>query len=247
MEAYNRVYKRCGIGALTLTTVASGGAFSRYSHEFQTITPHGEDVIYKIPGKDSAVNKELITDRKVMQDIIPGFQLGDESNLEEVKAIEVGNIFKLGSRFTEAFDSSFDSAMAQRNPILMGCYGIGPSRVMGTIAECLSDERGLYWPHEVAPYHAQLISLLDHEEPFVAKVLETLERAGLEVLFDERPEVRAGVKFADADLLGMPFRLVASQKTKSQGGLEIKARNADDTQILSLEQAISTLTDQLDS
>ncbi len=154
IQAYVNVYKRCGVGAITLMTFASGGMFSKYSHEFQTVTPYGEDMVYRVPGTDLAINKEIMGDGEALREIIPNYKPGDEKNLKEEKAIEVGNIFKLGSRFTEAFNAQFADRDGSLKKIVMGCYGLGPSRLLGTIAECLSDDHGLIWPEAVAPYRS---------------------------------------------------------------------------------------------
>nr|HPQ50739.1 prolyl-tRNA synthetase [Alphaproteobacteria bacterium] len=143
IEAYKNVYRRCGLGDSTLLTYASGGVFSKYSHEFQTVTPYGEDIVYRVPDTDIAINKELMNDRDALAGIIPNYKEGDEKNLEELKAIEVGNIFKLGSRFTDSFNVEYAGVDGEKRKVVMGCYGIGPSRIMGTIAEVLSDDRGL--------------------------------------------------------------------------------------------------------
>jgi prolyl-tRNA synthetase len=128
IEAYKRVFVRCGLGERTVVTFASGGIFSKYSHEFQTITEYGEDVVFRVPGKDLAINRELIEDEEVLSELVPtDSATGKRMALEELKSIEVGNIFKLGSRFSDAFGLSYLDAAGARQPIYMGCYGIGPS------------------------------------------------------------------------------------------------------------------------
>ena len=124
--------------------------------EFQTVTPYGEDVLYRVPGTDIAVNKEILSEPTALSEVAPDYQTGAEAGWEELKAIEVGNIFKLGTRFSDAFGVRYADREGKMRPVIMGCYGLGPSRVMGTIAECLSDERGLVWPEEVAPYRVDL-------------------------------------------------------------------------------------------
>ncbi len=242
-QAYKAVYKRCGLGDITLLTYASGGVFSKYSHEFQTITPYGEDVVYRIPGTDIAVNKEIITDQSVLAELMPGYKPGDESKLEELKAIEVGNIFKLGSRFSDAFDASFTDAEGKAKPIIMGCYGIGPSRVMGTIAECLSDDRGLIWPSEIAPYDIHLVSLA-RDASEIEKcddIYKELQKQGIDVLYDDRVGPQTGEKMADADLIGLPHRVVVSKKTLAANQVEWKPRKATENTLLSLVDFIAQL------
>lgn len=237
LQAYHKVYKRCGLGEITLLTYASGGIFSKFSHEFQTITPYGEDTVYKIPGTEVAVNKEIISEPGVVRDLMPGYKEGDENSLEEVRAIEVGNIFKLGSRFSDAFNLKFTDKEGKVNNLVMGCYGLGPSRVMGTIAECLSDDSGLVWPKEIAPYQVHLVSLLKDGQDADNLYHKLLENK-FEVLYDDRSSAGAGEKFADADLIGCPYRLVISKKTLTENGIEFKKRGEKDGVIVPIDKAI---------
>ena len=230
IDAYKRIFERCGLGQLTYLTYASGGVFSKYSHEFQTITSYGEDHIFLCTQCKIAINKEIIED----QNACPSCQ---SQQLEESKSIEVGNIFKLKTRFTDAFKLSFTDAQGKQQPIVMGCYGIGTSRLVGAIVEVLHDDKGIIWPEEVAPYHVHLISLLkDDARTHADQLYKQLQDHGISVLFDDRPDVQAGAKFADADLLGMPVRIVISTKTMAQNGVEIKYRNATQSNIISQEQ-----------
>lgn len=235
--AYHAVFARCGLGGITLLTYASGGIFSKYSHEFQTITPHGEDVIYRVPGKDIAINKEIIDDAATLREL----GVSDKNALEEVKAIEVGNIFKLSTRFPDAFNAHFSDTTGAAQKIHMGCYGIGPSRLLGTIAECLSDERGLIWPEAIAPYAVHLVSLARAEEEIAAvdAVYAKLGAAGVDVLYDDRHQLQAGEKLADADLIGIPHRLVVSKKTLAQNSIEWKPRTAAAAQLVTTEQFLA--------
>lgn len=241
IEAYKRVFVRCGLGERTVVTFASGGIFSKYSHEFQTITEYGEDVVFRVPGKDLAINRELIEDEEVLSELVPtDSATGKRMALEELKSIEVGNIFKLGSRFSDAFGLSYLDAAGARQPIYMGCYGIGPSRVMGTIAEVLGDERGLSWPKEVAPFAVHLVSLCQSAEETAEadKIYQALTEAGIETLYDDRTEIQAGAKFADSDLLGLPWRVVVSKKTLAQNKVELKARTESSAELVELSQVI---------
>lgn len=243
IKAYQNIYRRCGLGDITLLTYASGGVFSKFSHEFQTITPYGEDIIYRVPNTDIAINKEIIDDESVLANLVPDYKAGDTHNLDEIKAIEVGNIFKLGSRFSDAFSASYADSGGQSNPILMGCYGLGPSRIMGTIAECLSDERGLVWPTEIAPFHVHLVALV-REDVDIEKcndIYRELLHRGIDVLYDDRAGVQAVEKMADADLMGMPFRIVVSKKTLSENKLELKERTGTESIMLSLEGVIAEI------
>jgi len=238
--AYKNIFARCGLGAITLLTYASGGVFSKYSHEFQTLTPYGEDIVYRVPDTDIAINKEIMDDEEVLATLIPQAS-GGVRELEEAKAIEVGNIFKLSTRFPDAFGATYTDADGKQQKIYMGCYGIGSSRLLGTIAECLSDDRGLVWPEEIAPYTVHLVSLARGEEEIAAcdEIYQQLVAQGIDVLYDDRHGLQAGEKLADADLIGIPHRLVVSKKTLAQNGIEWKKRSAAESQILPFEQFLA--------
>ena len=242
-EAYSRVYQRVGLGHLTLKTFASGGMFCKYSHEYQTMTEYGEDTIYRVPGTDIAINKEIIDDTEALAGIVPGYKKGDEANFEQVRAIEVGNIFKLSTRFPDDFGATYMDAEGKPQKIWMGCYGIGPSRVMGTIAEVLSDDKGLIWPEAVAPFRVHLVALgreaADYEK--ADALYKQLTAAGIAVLFDDRQGVQAGEKFADADLIGLPHRVLISPKTSAQNSVEYKPRTAEKADLLSVESMLAKL------
>lgn len=241
--AYKRIYRRLGLGDLTLYTYASGGVFSKYSHEFQTVTEYGEDIVYRVPGTDVAINKEIIDDAAAVASVLQACGKPADTKLEEAKAIEVGNIFKLGTRFADAFGMDFTDSDGKNKPVIMGCYGLGTSRVMGTIAEVLSDNKGLVWPEEVAPYRVHLISLAREAADVAAadEVYAKLQAAGIEVLYDDRQGISAGEKMNDADLLGLPHRVLISPKTIAAGGVEYKARRADTAQVMALEAVLSTM------
>jgi prolyl-tRNA synthetase len=236
-EAYRRVYDRMGIGERTFMTFASGGSFSKFSHEFQTLSEAGEDTIYLSRDKNIAINKEVLTD-EIMAEL--GVKRED---LEEVKGIETGNIFGLGTKFSAPFDLAVEDESGQRQTIIMGCYGIGVSRVMGTVAELWSDDRGLIWPEEIAPYRVYLARLGSDETVVTAadELYRILTDAGISVLYDDR-DVRAGEKFADADLMGIPYRLVVSAKTVQSGKHELKGRTQDEAQLLSESEVVKTLS-----
>jgi len=238
IAGYQNIYRRCGVGSRTLLTYASGGIFCKYSHEFQTVTPYGEDVIYRIPGKDTAINKEIISDESVLAELMPGYKTGDEARLEELKAIEVGNIFKLGSRFTDAFSALYTDSAGTQKKIVMGCYGLGPSRLMGTIAECLADEKGLVWPAEIGPYQLHLVSLVRDpaEIEQCDRIYDGLAAQGTDVLYDDRQGPHAGEKLADADLIGIADRILVSRKTLAAGGVEWKARLSNESAVVTLER-----------
>lgn len=242
-DAYIKIYDRLGIGHLTYYTYASGGTFSKYSHEFQTLNPYGEDEVYVIPGTKVAVNKEIIDDPEALKDAIPDYQPGDEKKLEVHQSIEVGNIFKLGTKFSDTFDASFNDEDGKTKSMVMGCYGIGPSRVMGTIAESLSDDNGLVWPESVSPYDVHLITLGkdDLENATCNQLYIDLKAAGIDVLYDDRLKARAGEKFSDADLIGIPTRVVMSKKTLEQNAVEVKKRNSNETEMVNVSDLVNKL------
>ena len=226
LGAYKKIFNRMGIGDKTFVTYASGGSFSKYSHEFQTVAPAGEDIIYICNKCGLAINKEIKTEIKECQ----GCQGKD---FRQEKAIEVGNIFKLGTKYSAPFNLSVKDEKGQKKLVIMGCYGIGLPRSMGTIVELCHDEQGIIWPESVAPFKVHLISLGEAKE--AEKVYKALQKNNIEVLFDDR-EVSPGEKFTDADLIGIPWRLVVSEKTLAAKKVEIKRRDSKETQLLTLEQ-----------
>lgn len=231
-EAYLRIFSRVGIGAQTFKTFASGGVFSKYSHEFQAVSDAGEDTIYLSRAKNIAVNEEVYTDG-VLKD------LGLEKNeLESVKSIEVGNIFKLGTRFSEALGLLYRDESGEMKPVVMGSYGIGPTRLLGTVVEILSDNKGIVWPESVAPFQVHLLSLGADKE--ANEWYEKLQSAGIETLFDDR-EVSAGEKFGDSDLLGMPWRVVVSKRSIEKGGAEVKRRTESESKIVLFDEVLNIL------
>lgn len=236
-HAYTRVFERLGLGDLTYLTFASGGSFSKFSHEFQTITDIGEDTIYVHEGKRIAINKEVYTD-EVLAD------LGvSKDELVEKKAVEVGNIFTLGTRFSEPLNLTFTDEDGTNKPVIMGSYGTGPGRVMGTIVEHFADDRGIVWPKEIAPFRVYLVALGESTE--VERAAEDLYKhltsAGIGVLYDDRKASRAGEKFADADLLGIPYRVVISEKTLTSNQFELKSRTSQETELLGIEDLIKAI------
>lgn len=214
--AYVRIFERVGLGELTYATFASGGIFSKYSEEFQTVSEAGEDLIYVDEGSGRALNKEVFTD-EVLADL--GMK---REALVEKKSIEVGNIFTLGTRFSDPLGLKFRDEQGEERPILMGCYGIGPGRVMGTIVETLSDEKGIVWPEAVAPFRVHLLSLGQDET--ADRIYRELTSSGIETLYDDRT-ASAGEKFAESDLIGIPYQVIIGKKTFESGEVEIKRRS----------------------
>ncbi len=236
IEAYKRVYDRLGIGNDTYVTFASGGAFTKFSHEFQTICEAGEDVIYLHREKNIAINEEVIDDAIK--------ELGvNRDELEKVKTAEVGNIFNFGTQKTDEMDLYYVDENDQQQSLYIGSYGIGVTRVMGVIAEKSSDERGLIWPESIAPFRVYLVQIGDDAAVKTAaeELYRELESRGVETFYDERTDARPGEKFADADLIGIPHRVVISPKTLAENKIEYKARTADQSAILTRDELFATL------
>ena len=234
--AYLKIFDRAGIGSKTYRTFASGGSFSKFSDEFQTVCAAGEDTIYINEGRRLAVNKEVYNDATLSE-------LGlRKEDMREERAIEVGNIFPLGTRFSEPLGLAYKNEAGESVPVFMGSYGIGPARLMGTVVESLADDKGLVWPDEIAPFAVHLVQLGDDAE--VQKEAEELYRelngAGIEVLWDDR-DARAGEKFADSDLIGIPLRVIVSQKSLAEGKFECVLRQSGTTAHRTLSELIASL------
>lgn len=230
--AYTRIFERVGLGERTFKTFASGGVFSKYSHEYQTVTDAGEDYIYVNREKGIAINEEVYTD-EVLRD------LGvTKDELTKETASEVGNIFSLGTRFSDALDVTYKNEIGEEKSVVMGCYGIGPARVMGVIVETFADERGMVWPESIAPFLVHLVGLNGEDaeiRDYTDGIYSTLQKAGVTVLYDDR-DARPGEKFADSDLIGIPYRVVVSRKTIEEGKFEVVERKTGDVRYLTEEE-----------
>jgi len=235
-EAYHRIFKQVGLGQDTFFTFASGGAFTEFSHEFQTVTEAGEDTIYLNRDKKIAINEEVYNERVLS---LLGLKA---SELEKVKAAEVGNIFSFGGTKSEQLGLVFTDENGKNRPVILGSYGIGIGRLMGVIAEHFADDRGLVWPENIAPTKVYLASLGDipHVISAADKLYEELTKANIAVLYDDRT-VSAGEKFADADLMGLPYRLVVSDKTVATGKHELKARTHEQVHMLATSELVKKL------
>lgn len=239
-EAYLKVFERVGLRDKTYYTYASGGDFCKYSHEFQTLTDAGEDNIYICDKCNIAINEEVLED---LEKKCPECSNGE---LRQEKAIETGNIFKLMNRYSDPFNFNYQDSDGAEKPVLMGCYGLGPSRLMGTIVEILSDEHGIVWPKEIAPFAVHLVSI-GNGEIVVSKaeeIYKILQDKKIEVLFDDRGE-SAGVKLKDSDLIGIPLRIVVSAKTLEQNAVEMKKRNEEKVEIIKLDELQKYLEENL--
>lgn len=228
-EVYMKVFARLGMADKTYITISSGGSFSKYSYEFQTVSNAGEDVIYIIDEeKKIAINKDDFN-----EEVLKDFDVkADPSQLRQEKSIEVGDIYSLGYRYSEAFDLAYTDEQGEKKLVYMGSYGMSPSRLMGAAVELSSDEKGIVWPENIAPFAVHLINLGEDAE--AEKIYAELIKKGVEVLFDDR-EVSAGEKFADSDLIGIPTRVVVSKKSLAASGIEVKRRNENESRIMSFE------------
>ncbi|MEK7610168.1 MAG: aminoacyl--tRNA ligase-related protein [Patescibacteria group bacterium] len=228
-NSYRNVFEQLGLGRYTYLTLASGGAFAPHSEEFQVITPAGEDTIHVCDNCRLAINSEIVNEVSECSGCHTPV-----AKLRVERAIEVGNIFKLKTRFTEAFDLCYKSESGQLERPVMGCYGLGITRTLGVLAEVLSDDGGLVWPEAVTPFDLHLLILGPENADVRAagdKLYSDLGAAGWRVLYDDRA-VSAGEKFADADLIGLPRRLVMSAKTLTTGQVEVKQRSSREVQLM---------------
>jgi prolyl-tRNA synthetase len=232
--AYLKIYSRLGLGDITYRTFASGGIFSEFSDEFQTLSHVGEDTIYLDEEKKVGVNKEVYTD-----EILAKIGL-DKTKLVEKRAVEVGNIFALGSKYSDDLGLYYIDETGDKKSIIMGCYGIGVSRLMGLLAEHFADDKGLVWPKNIAPFDVYLARLGNsaHIIKNADEIYSRLTEAGISVLYDDRDE-RAGAMLKDADLMGIPLRLVVSEKTIAQNTVEVKKRTEDTAQLITFDNVIN--------
>ena len=236
IEAYKIIFDRLGIGSDTYVTLAAGGAFTEFSHEFQTICEAGEDIVYLHRDKNIAVNEEVANNEALAK-------LGiKREDLEKVKTAEVGNIFNFGTQKSEDTDFKFTAESGKQEFVYLGSYGIGITRVMGVLVEKFADERGIVWPKGVAPFSVYLAAIGESEEVKNAanSIYDDLTKAGVEIFYDDR-DVRPGEKFADADLIGIPIRLVVSEKTLAGEEVEFKKRTDSNIEMVKLVDIIERI------
>ena len=235
-QAYHKVFERVGLGPYTYLTYASGGSFTQFSHEFQTVTKSGEDIIYVDKKKHLAVNEEVYNDQVLSQLDLK------KNELEKLKASEVGNIFNFGKTKAEQMDVYFTDKSGHRQPVYLSSYGIGVSRLMGVIAEHFNDSKGLIWPEAIAPALVYLIAIGNQKEAELSLELYNLLTAQkVAVIYDDR-DVRPGEKFADADLIGIPWRVVVNSKTVTSGKYEIKSRSLDKPDYVDKESLVNQMS-----
>jgi prolyl-tRNA synthetase len=230
--AYTKCFERMGVGDDTFVTFAAGGAFTEFSHEFQTICEAGEDITYINKEKGIAINEEVLDKTDLAE-------LGvTKEELTATKTAEVGNIFNFGRSKAEEVGLYFKDENGERVPVWMGSYGIGITRMMGVIVEKFADDKGIVWPAAVAPYQLHLVGLnTDDSEikDWTDGMYAALKARGVSVLYDDR-EARPGEKFADSDLLGMPYRVVMSKKGKEAGTFEVVTRSTGEVRNLTEEE-----------
>src|SRR3989338_8863526 len=233
-EAYFNVFKRCGLKSIY--TLAGGGVFTdKFTHEFQVLSDVGEDKIYLCWECEYAENQEITKLKE--GDTCP--KCGGK--IIEEKSIEVGNIFKYGVKYSEKIGLFFTDEAGNKHPVISGAYGIGVSRLMATIVEIHNDEKGIIWPENIAPYKVHLISLDQNEE--AERIYNDLEKKSIEVLYDDREDKTAGEKFADADLIGCPIRIVVSKKTLEKESVEIEKRNKKEPKLVKLSDLMSVVSE----
>ncbi|MFA5360510.1 MAG: aminoacyl--tRNA ligase-related protein [Candidatus Paceibacterota bacterium] len=231
-RAYQKIFKRCGLK--TLVVESSGGTFSRFSHEFQVLTPAGEDIFYHCPSCNLYRNKEIIKNAKKCPQC--------KGPLEELRGSEVGNIFKLKDKYSQAFGLKFRDKNGESKNVMMGCYGIGISRLLGVIVEANHDANGIIWPQEVAPFQYHLIGLLKGAkkgDEVIKKQAESLYekmlKRGIEIFYDDRENVSSGEKLVEADLLGLPYRIIISEKSLKNRSFELKERKSQKVKMIKLK------------
>jgi len=233
-KVYLKIFQRFGLEAIV--TEAGGGVFTKnVTHEFQVLSDSGEDEIIYCEGGDFSQNVEIAKVKEGKK-----CDLG-HGPLKKRKAIEVGNIFGFGQEYSKKMNVVFTNEKGEKEYPYLGSYGIGLTRNMGAIVEVSHDDRGIIWPKSVAPFDVHLVHIEDPgTESTVKKVYDSLKKAGIEVLWDDREDVSAGEKFATADLIGIPVRLVVSKKTGSK--VEFRKRNEDKIELLTLDAAIARIS-----
>jgi prolyl-tRNA synthetase len=243
-ESYFSIFKAVGLAQNTYLTLASGGTFSKFSHEFQTETDAGEDLIYLCANCGFAINREV-------KDEYPKCPECGCANFDEKKAIEVGNIFKLGTKYSSAFCFDVTGPVGQKLPVLMNCYGIGLTRLMGTVAETSRDGFGIIWPESISPFKVHLLELEAKDPQMNGTIKETcqkisadLQKNDISVLYDDRAGKSAGEKFKDADLLGMPYRIVISEKTLAKKSVELKMRVGKEARLIGLDEILNVINEK---
>ena len=234
IEAYKRVYERLGLGDSTFVTFASGGAFTKFSHEFQTICAAGEDTLYVNAEQTVAVNEEVLDDASA--------ELGiDKASLTPVVSAEVGNIFKFGTEKSEKMDFTYTGEDGKQHPVYLASYGVGVTRVMGVIVEKFADEKGIVWPEQIAPAKVYLVQIGKESVGLADELYNELQAKGVAVIYDDRDE-RPGTKFADAELIGIPYRVTVSDRLSAEEKFEFTPRATGLTELLTHDELLAKLS-----
>ncbi len=235
IEAYNRVFERLGLKDDTYMTFASGGAFTQFSHEFQTVCEAGEDTIYLHKEKNIAINEDVMDDENLNK-------LGiNRDELEKVKTAEVGNIFNFGTKKSEDTNFTFTNKEGNKQLVYFGSYGIGITRLMGVIVEKFSDDKGLVWPENIAPFKIYLLRIGgDQATGHTNDLYREFTEKGFEVLYDDR-DIHPGQKFADSELLGIPYRVTVSDRMLENDQYELVERKNGQKSLLTREQLLAKL------
>lgn len=233
IEAYKRIYERLGIGESTFMTFASGGAFTKFSHEFQTICAAGEDTLYVNDAQTVAVNEEVLDEAAA--------ELGiDKSSLKPVVSAEVGNIFKFGTEKSATMNFRYTGEDGKEHTVYLASYGVGVTRVMGVIVEKFADEKGIIWPEAVAPAKVYLVQIGQQSKEQAEALYKELQAKEIEVLYDDRDE-RPGVKFADAELMGIPYRVTVSDRLLDEQKYEFTSRKTGEVELLTHAELLAKL------
>lgn len=232
-EAYWKIFERLELSPKTYLTYATGGTFSQYSHEFQVLLPQGEDTIYvsreaEEQGKHIAINKEIFEEGKTKCPVTGGTAFREE------KTSEAGNIFKLGTRFSDPFDLKYTDEKGERHPVLMGCYGMGTTRLLGIIAEFFADKDGLSWPQSIAPADTHIVPIAKSTDDDSFKKALALAKKK-DCILDDRLDLSVGARLADADLIGIPTRIILSPKTLEKNQMEVKDRRSGKVEMQALK------------
>lgn len=233
IEAYKRIYERLGIGESTFMTFASGGAFTKFSHEFQTICAAGEDTLYVNDAETVAVNEEVLDEAAAELRV-------DKASLKPVVSAEVGNIFKFGTEKSATMNFCYTGEDGKEHPVYLASYGVGVTRVMGVIVEKFADEKGIVWPEAVAPAKVYLVQIGQHSKDQAEALYKELQAKGIEVLYDDRDE-RPGVKFADAELMGIPYRVTVSDRLLNEQKYEFTSRKTGEVELLTHAELLAKL------
>lgn len=254
IKAYEIIFKRIGVETVMIDS-DTGVMGGRGANEFMMIAESGEDKIIEISnqGKKQYMNAEIIfgdekskamTEKEVETGASPWLIAHDMdgAKVRVMKGIEVGQIFKLGTKYSIPQKLIYVDENNKQKPVVMGSYGIGLDRLLASVVEASHDDRGMIWPESIAPYKVHLIHLGDDAMVIDAatKIYEELWEAGVEVFYDDR-KVSAGAKFADADLIGIPYRLTVSNKTLDKDSVEIKKRSSEKASNIKLSQVVKTL------